>query len=381
MSPLRTAGRRAFLVLASMQLACALLVMLGILTWLGTLEQVHSGLFEVQRKYFESFVLMHDAGPVSIPLPGANLVLSLLAVNLVLGGFVRIRKSRETIGILVTHAGIVLLLVAGFVKHHASQDGRVTLREGESAAWFESDVAWELVVREALADGSAREHVVPFADLERERVDAPAEVAADGLPFAIEVRAALANCRPAANGTGVQLASEPRDREVARNIPGVEFAIASGHGTPPLACLVWGAQSAPFAATVDRRRFEFDLRRERHALPFTLTLADFRKEDHPRSNMPRSFESDVVVDGERKVTISMNEPLRADGLVVYQASWGPQGAGPGAVLFSTFAVVRNPADSLPLVACIVIALGLMHHFTRKLARHVRLQRAAHGAVA
>jgi len=92
--------------------------------------------------------------------------------------------------------------------------------------------------------------------------------------------------------------------------------------------------------------------------------------------MPRSFESDVLVDGERKVTISMNEPLRADGLVVYQASWGPQDAAPGARLFSTFAVVRNPADSLPLVACIVIALGLVFHFTRKLTRHVRSQRSA-----
>ncbi len=332
----------------------------------------------MQRKYFESFVLMHDAGPVSIPLPGANLVLSLLALNLVLGGFVRIRKSRETIGILVTHAGIVLLLVAGFVKHHASQDGRVTLREGESAAWFESDVAWELVVRESLADGScARARRAVRGARNAARPTRPRRSPRTVCP-------SRSRCARRSRTAGRRLtapacsAPEPRDKEV---IARMKFAIARGHGTPPLAGLVWGAQSAPFAATVDRRRFEFDLRRERHALPFTLTLADFRKEDHPRSNMPRSFESDVVVDGERTVTISMNEPLRADGLVVYQASWGPQGAAPGAVLFSTFAVVRNPADSLPLVACIVIALGLMHHFTRKLARHVRLQRAAHGAVA
>ncbi len=376
MSFLRSAARRTFDVLASMKLACALLVMLGILTWLGTLEQVHSGLFDVQRKYFESFVLVHDFGPVSIPLPGANLVLSLLALNLLVGGFVRIRKSRETIGILVTHAGIVLLLVAAIVKHHASQDGRVTLREGESAAWFESDTRWELVVRETRAGGSVHEHVVPFDALERAGATAPARIEADGVPFAVEVRAAHANSRPGANGAGVQLAPLDRDKEIARNIPGVEFAIVGEHGSAPLSGLVWGAQNAPYAANVGQRRFEIDLRRERHALPFTLALADFRKEDHPRSNMPRSFESDVLVDGDRKVTISMNEPLRADGLVVYQASWGPQGAAPGAVLFSTFAVVRNPADSIPLIACIVIALGLMHHFTRKLTRHVRLQRAA-----
>jgi len=58
-------------------------------------------------------------------------------------------------------------------------------------------------------------------------------------------------------------------------------------------------------------------------------------------------------------------------LVLYQASWGPSNAHPGQPLFSTFAVVRNPADQWPLVSCIVIALGLVWHFGRMLARHVR----------
>ncbi len=362
-----------------MRLACALLVLLGVLTWLGTLEQVHSSLYDVQKKYFESFVLMHDFGPFSMPLPGANLVMSLLALNLALGGFVRLRKSRETLGILVTHGGIALLLVAAFVKHHASEEGRVTLVEGQSADHFESDVRWEFVVRERAADGSVHEHTVPFDALERAADAAPVEIAADGLPIVVRVREALSNCRPDAvrdgDTPGIRLTAKPRDQEIARNIPGARFTIEDERGGARPG-LVWGAQSAPFAAVVDDTRYEFDVRRERHPLPFGLTLADFRKVDHPRSNMPRSFESDVVVDGDRKVTISMNEPLRADGLVVYQASWGPQNAAPGAKLFSTFAVVRNPADSLPLIACVVIALGLTYHFTRRLTRHVRLQRSA-----
>lgn len=379
MSSVRAAARKLVDVLSSLGLSCALLVMLGVLTWLGTLEQARSGLYEVQRKYFESFVLVHDVGPVPVPLPGANLVLSLLALNLVVGGVVRIRKSLDTAGILVVHAGILLLLGAGLVKHHASDDGRVTLREGERARYFESDFRWELVVREQLGDGTAREHVVPFDALERARDDAPVAVDADGLPFALGVRAALANSRPggASDGNvGARLASVPRDPDAARNIPGAQFVLRGGHGVAPLEGAVWGAQSAPWTATAAGRRFEIDLRRERHPLPFELALVDFRKEDHPRSNMPRSFESDVLVDGERKVTISMNEPLRSGGVVVYQASWGPQDAGPGAVLFSTFAVVRNPADSLPLAACVVIAVGLVLHFVRRLVRHVRLQRAA-----
>jgi hypothetical protein len=71
------------------------------------------------------------------------------------------------------------------------------------------------------------------------------------------------------------------------------------------------------------------------------------------------------------VKISMNEPLREHGLVLYQASWGPSNAGPKDRLFSTFAVVRNPADVMPLVACIVIAAGMLFHFARKLTRYMK----------
>lgn len=372
----RRIGATLLRVFSSLGLSCALLVLLGLLTWLGTLEQVHSGLYDVQRKYFESFVLLHDVGPISIPLPGANLVLSLLALNLVVGGLVRIRKGSSTAGVLVVHVGILLLLGAAFVKHHASQDGRVTLYEGQSSSWFESDMRWEIAIRENLGDGTAREHVVAQEEFAHAAEGATVRIQAPDLPFTLEVLESMGNSRPQKGADGVQLRPVPREPEAARNIAGARVTLVDPRGQRTDG-LLWGAQDAPFSATAVGRLFDLELRRERYSLPFTLKLADFRKEDHPRSNMPKSFESDVAVahaGAERALTISMNEPLRADGLVVYQASWGPQGAGPGTALYSTFAVVRNPADSLPLIACIVIAVGLLTHFGRKLARHVRIER-------
>jgi len=305
-------------------------------------------------------------------------VLSVLAVNLVLGGFVRIRKSRDTFGVLIAHAGIVLLLAAGFVKHHASDDGRVTLFEGQSASWFESDFRWEIVVSEAQAHGTTRENVVPFDAVAFATAASPVVIEAPGMPFTVEVREAHANARvvSARDDSGPRITPSPRDPEAARNVPAARIAIAALDGSALDEAVLSGMRSTPFTTTIGGRRVQFYLRRERHALPFALTLSDFRKVDHPRSNMPRSFESDVVVDGRRAVTISMNEPLREGGVVVYQASWGPQGAGNGARLFSTFAVVRNPADRLPIVACAVIALGLVVHFGRKLARATRVRRVA-----
>ncbi len=370
-------------LLGSMRLACALLVCLGLLTWLGTLEQVDHGLYEVQRRYFESLLVVHRVRGVPLPLPGAALVLGLLALNLVVGGVVRLRPGRRTAGILVTHAGVLLLLAAGFVKLSFSKDGHVTLFESQRANWFESYFRWELSVARRLPDGRLEERVAPQeAFLARD--GAPATFAAAGLPFALEVRRAFANCRPLPKGPmfavdvpvvdGCFLREEPLDPQAEANVAGLYARVVPSDGSAPQDGILWGLARGPWTVEVGGETWAIDLRHERYPMPFTLVLDDFRKEDHPRSAMPKSFESDVRVlerDVERPVEISMNEPLREAGLVLYQASWGPSSARPGDPLFSTFAVVENPADRVPLVGCVVCALGLVWHFWRKLARHVR----------
>lgn len=380
----RAIGGRVLAVFSSLGTSCVLLILLGLLTWLGTLEQTRSGLYEVQRKYFESFVLVHDVGPVPIPLPGANLVLSLLLVNLVVGGLVRLRKGWSTAGILVAHVGIVMLILSAFVKHRFSEDGHVTLYEGEKREHFESWFRWELAVHEDLGGGRARELVIPDEHIVEAR-DQSVRVTSPDLPFAIEIERSWPNCRPKsttpphsgeAAARVVELVERPPEAQAETNIAGARLSIVDDASGTRRTALVWGAESRAFTFVAAGRRWAVSLRKERYPLPFTIGLQKFTKEDHPRSDMPRVFASDVEVrEGTttRDVRISMNEPLRDSGLVVYQASWGPSNARQGQRLFSTFAVVRNPADRGPLYACLVIAAGLLFHFSRKLLRFVRIK--------
>ena len=372
-------AQRTLQLFSSLGLSCVLIVLLGILTWLGTLEQVEHGLFEVQKKYFESYVLVHYAGPVPIPLPGANLVLSLLGLNLVLGGMVRLRLSRATAGVFVAHIGILLLLASSFVKLHYSEDGHVTLYEGESSTSFQSYHVNELAVSRMLVDGRVEERVISDVELR----EAPVEIVDSALPFRLEVTRWLVNARPQPSGgtglpatpvvDGVFFVELPRDATSERNGPGVHVVLTTNSGEKHEA-LLWAFDAAPWTVQVEREVYALDLRRERYPMPFELRLDEFTKTDHPRTNMPSWFSSDVTVthaSSSRPVVISMNEPLREQGLVLYQASWGPSTARPGDPLFSTLAVVRNPADPWPLAACVVIALGLVGHFGRKLVKHVR----------
>ncbi|MBI5432995.1 MAG: cytochrome c biogenesis protein ResB [Planctomycetes bacterium] len=370
--------------LSSLWLCVTLLVLLALLTWLGTLEQVHTGLFEVQKKYFESIFFIHHAGPVPIPLPGATLVMGVLFVNIILGGIVRLRKRVATLGVLTTHLGIAFLLVAGFIKAYHAEEGHLTLYEGQRSNVFESYHNWEIAVLEKLPDGQLREVVAPeltFTDAEE---GARVVLTSKDLPFSLEVTRYLSNSRVLPKGPmfeaplpvidGFFLERQEKAKENEQNVAGAYVAVLDPQGTGRNEAILWGAATQPWTVEVGGKTFGVELRRSQYLLPFTLRMDDFIKEDHPRMTMAKSFSSDVTVfegSTSRATKIEMNEPLRSQGLVLYQSSWGPSNARPGDRLFSTLSVVRNPADQYPLWACIVIAVGLLGHFLLKLFRHIR----------
>lgn len=377
-----TIFNRVMRPLSSLGLSCSLITMLALLTWLGTLEQVDHGLYDVQKKYFESFFLIHQAGPFPIPLPGANFVMCVLGGNLLLGGMVRLRRSWATAGVLVVHVGIALLLVSGLVKMYFSDDGYVTLFEGQYADEFQSHYRWELVITEDIGEGKLREFVVPPEDFQESEAGTVTLTSSE-LPFQLELSHLLRNCDALPKGPmfevdvpvidGVFLQKLPKEKEAERNVPGL-YAAAVGDKTHE--GILHGFARAPWTFESSGRKFAVDLHKERYPMPFTLRLDKFTKREHARTTMASHFSSDVTVfEGEssRRVHIKMNEPLRDEGLVLYQASWGPANARPGDPLFSQLAVVRNPADQYPLYACIVIGAGLLLHFGRKLLRYIKIE--------
>jgi len=386
-----------FRVLGSYGLACVLLLDLFLLTLFGTLYQVEAGLFEAQKLYFESWFVVQRS-PVPLVLPGGMLCMGLLAVNLFAGGFVRIQKSKRTVGVMVVHTGIALLLASAFVKLYHSEDGKLVLWEplrdargtvmepGEVSDEFESYYLWEVAIWDANQKGPLEEHVIPnehLVDLVEGRTRT---FTSPTLPFTLELASFLRNCRPLPKGPkwtaespevgGYALEQIEDALEAEHNVAGLTARFRERAGGSERTDILWGFERYPTTFEVEGKTWAVHLRHTRYSMPFSIRLEDFRKEDHPGLTMARSFESDVVkiVAGrEEAVRIQMNEPLRADGLVLFQSSWWPQDGPPEARVQSVFSVVRNPSDYWPLYACIVIGVGLLIAFVPKLLQFGRSQ--------
>jgi hypothetical protein len=105
------------------------------------------------------------------------------------------------------------------------------------------------------------------------------------------------------------------------------------------------------------------------ALPFDVTLLDFRSDKYPGSQMAATYESHVRVQDPEKGTfehhISMNQPLRYRGYVFFQASFVE-----GRPMMSVLSVAQAPG--LPVVylgtALLCAGVGWMFYVNPALAR-------------
>lgn len=370
-------------VFGSFELAVATLFLMTLLTWVGTLNQVDQGLFVSQTRYFESWGVVHRWWAFGIPLPGGKTLMLLLFVNLLVGGVLRMRKGTSTIGILVTHLGILLLLIAGAVKLYASTEGNLRLWPGEQGDTFSSFHFYEVEVRQDLGDGKQRQFLIDH-DRVVDLVDGRSRTFTnESWPFKLTLSDFVFNAdfergaSPAAID-GLRVRSLDRQLEEELNIAALRLRATGTDGKTILSeAFLWGLMPHAHVFEVGGTKYGVTLQRRKERMPFAVRLEEFRHEVYPNTVRPRVFSSEVTVldaEGKRPATIEMNQPLRRDGYILFQASYGPKGAGPNERKFSVFQVVRNPSDHWPLISCIIIALGLLLHFGVKLSRWMRAER-------
>ena len=387
-------GRRLVDTLASLKLTVFLLVLSMVLVLLGTLEQVHWGVWHVQKVYFSSwlcFYPMDATAAVRMPLPGGFLIGALLILNLAFAHFRHFKATAAKIGISMIHAGLLLLLAGGFITAVYQEESAMIIPEGEKRNYSEAFRDFEIAL---VAKSAATDAVVAIPDtILRDIADkkAPAAVELPGTPYTLVVQAYHPNAMLRAKsqmpdgldlkatqgiGARTQLAYKPLPESYDDNKPNAPTAIVELK-TKEKSLGTW-ALNLNLTESFDAQTFEdagksyeLSLRRTRYYVPFTVQLDKFTHEKYPGTETPRRFASDVTIKegpSQFAYNISMNQPLRHAGLTFFQSSFGSTKDGKN---LSVLQVVRNPGWLLPYVSVSIMSLGLIWHFGFSLLRFLR----------
>ena len=365
--------------LSGLGLATVLLLLLGVLTWLATLEQVDHGLYATLNKYFhwKAWYLLPEINGkiVPLPLPGAYWVGALLLVNLTLGGVVRIRKGWRSFGNLVSHIGIIFMLVAGGVAHHFSERGNILIREGSTNDAATDFFEYVVEIAEIKEGQPVSMHVIRGEHIDDLEEGGSRLFRFPDLPFDIEIadyhvhavpvsvnERAPSNHRPEMDG--YWLLDLPLNIQAEENTAACYARVKHRDGSQTPFILA-GASFHAFTFRDGERVFTADMRKRVWPMPFTLKLDEFTAEFHPGTMKPAKFISKVTRlenGGEAKATIQMNEPMRYEGLTFFQANYDQSGGTKASI----FEVVRNPADKWPEYSLYIVAVGMLITFLTRL---------------
>jgi len=387
--------RATYRFLTSIRLTLFLLTLSVVLIFFGTLDQVHYGIYFTQKKYFESLVAVWSypqqwgwseyLGWLQLPIPGGYIIGPLLVLNLTAAHFRYYRARWRKLGIILIHAGLILLLLGQLWTQLRQREYFMWLSEGESGNFVESFHYDELVVIDKSNPAGDRVISWPVKAFK----DGATTLRHPDLPFELNVMAYFENAAifPRSNAPEGRFGPMPFNRGTAaerdfivvnapptfaqneRNARSVVVSLR----TPTETIGTWLLSNVfrdRFPTTVpfppqefvhDGRTYEIALRFERRYLNDTIQLLDFTHERYPGTDIPFNFSSEVRIinpqsASQRSTLIYMNHPLRHEGLTFYQASFADNDTR------SMFQVVRNPARWVPYIASAVITLGLTLQF-------------------
>ena len=141
--------------LASLRLTVILLAASMLLVFAGTMAQVTLSNYDAQEQYFHSFwvwmrlsTLLDRPVPGRFPFPGGFVIGALLLINLLAAHSVRFKLSWKRSGIILTHLGIILLLVGEGLSSRLKVENHMNIEEGGSANYTYDTRAVELAIEE-----------------------------------------------------------------------------------------------------------------------------------------------------------------------------------------------------------------------------------------
>ena len=358
-------------------LACAM-----VLVFVGTLDQVHIGVYEAENRYFKSFLLFFTPPHTDLRVPwfpGGYIVGGLLLINLIAAHIARFKLSWKKTGILLLHSGIILLLVGQlFADLFVDLESQMRLDQGQTKDYSESLYHDELAVIDTSDADSDRVVSIPDSRLHNgSRIDLPI----DALQLVVDdyyPNSALVNLTqlPSPNyphlrvgpmAAAVQLERTYKENE--RNQPSAAVSIFQ-RGQLIGAWSLAAGFPRPVSFQAGGKSYQIVLQPKRFYKPFSIQLLQFRHDRYAGTDIAKNFSSrirllDPSKHEDRESLIFMNNPLRYRGYTFYQAGFDNNDTT------TVLQVAQNPSWLVPYISCALIVLGMLLQFGMHLVSFVK----------
>lgn len=330
------------------------------LTVLGTVAQKDMGLHAAVEKYFTSIILW--LGP--IPTPGGLTTIAVIFLALTIKFIFYSEWKWHRAGTILTHLGVLLLLIGGLLTAGTMREGFMIIPEGKALSKMAD---YQNRVLNFKKDGAVIE-TIAFDTIKNDQI-----LTINNHEFRVLMHCDNCDARAPSGlyenlqdlAVNMELFEVPDEKNIEANFSGLIFeAITPNEAQNGTYIVMEDIPRVPKFTTNDGV-LSVELTRATTPLPFEIALTDFRKIDYPGTKKAREFESDLIVrdgDVEWPATVSMNKPLRYKGYTFFQSSFDQRDG----VEITVLNVVQNTGRYFPYISTLIIFAGMLLHFIIRL---------------
>ena len=299
---------------------------------------------------------------------------------------------RKRAGMVLLHAGILLLLIGEFFTALFAVESTMTIREGQTVNFLDRSQKYELAFIEYSNPNFDRVTVIPKDFLKINKINK-----FDELPFNIKLNSFMANSSqpqsinnitnfdqlkyPSYKGIGSEYYIS-NTREVSgasgeRNAPAVDVELLdkkNGNSLGRYILSLWCYPNfvnqiwdMPNLISFNGKNYRVYLRNQREfslspsGNEFSIKLLNFVHEKYQGTQTPKDFSSRIrlINSGDkidRELKIWMNNPLRYAKKTFYQSGYLPEDKG------TVLQVVRNDSWMIPYLSCMIVFVGMGAQF-------------------
>ena len=299
---------------------------------------------------------------------------------------------RKRAGMVLLHAGILLLLIGEFFTALFAVESTMTIREGQTVNFLDRSQKYELAFIEYSNPNFDRVTVIPKDFLKINKINK-----FDELPFNIKLNSFMANSSqpqsinnitnfdqlkyPSYKGIGSEYYIS-NTREVSgasgeRNAPAVDVELLdkkNGNSLGRYILSLWCYPNfvnqiwdMPNLISFNGKNYRVYLRNQREfslspsGNEFSIKLLNFVHEKYQGTQTPKDFSSRIRLINlgdkiDRELKIWMNNPLRYAKKTFYQSGYLPEDKG------TVLQVVRNDSWMIPYLSCMIVFVGMGAQF-------------------
>lgn len=331
---------------------CFYLLIGIIITVNGTYYQKYIDLYSSTEKYFNSYIIFFYN---VIPFPGMKLLLILIFFSILIKLLDKNLRPKK-ISLIIIHLSILTILIGVFISNLFLKEGVLTLKENSEKSNFILNKKYDIIILDMETKIKNKKNFDKNFSFRLEE----SSIKVESIKYNFEVFKKKRFKKKGFNQNIFRYFIIKNSEGYIENEKNNFSAIIKISDQKINKLILIDKINKFYEINIKNKLIFIKLKNQKHILPFTLKLINFKKDFYIGTDLPKSYESNILIKDKNYIksfNITLNKPLKYKNYTFYQSSYIEKKK-----IESVFMISYNNYSIFPYLSCLLLIIGFFIYF-------------------